>query len=139
MAGTLPASSTDAMASQFDMPTKSRPSSLIIHLRNFFSSAFGSAYRSTDEYPALMSKELCTSTCVPGFSMLPQMAINAHTASVQCMADEVPASNTRPHWMAPRGALAYRRAEATMSSAGTVVISAAHSGVNCCTCSLSSS
>ena len=38
--------------------------------------------------------------------------------------------------MAPQSAWAYRRAEATMSSAGTPVMDAAHSGVNCWQCSL---
>ena len=68
---------------------------------------------------------------MPGFSMLPQMAMRSQTASTQCMDEDVPASNTRPHWMAPASALAYRRADATMSSTGTPVMAAAHSGVNC--------
>lgn len=78
-----------------------------------------------------MSKELCTSTCVPGFSMLPQMAMRSQTASTQCMDEDVPASNTRPHWMGAGIGVGVQAADATMSSTGTPVMAAAHSGVNC--------
>ena len=79
-------------------------------------------------YPGLISNALRTRRLVPGRSTLPQTAMRSHTARHACM-ESTCVSKGRPHWMAPRSAFAYMRADAAMVSSSTPVTFEAHAGV----------